>query len=166
MAINWSGKRGLDGLHRHIAALGYVIRVVDGVEECLDEAAVQSIIDGYTLADAKTDRRREVSALARTKYDAVTAGISAAEMAGWPILLSEAVAYRAGNTTHPALDAEASIRGITVEALVQKVEGNAAQFQAARAAIAGTDGRKRDEIDALTTFEAVAAYDVAGGWPL
>lgn len=164
--INWQGKRNLGGLHRQFAAARLGLVVVDGVEQYPDEAAMQAIVDGYTLAQAKSDRRAECSAIARMKFDSVTAGISAAEMAGWPILLSEAVAYRAGSTTHPALTAEASIRGITVEALVQKVEGNAAQFQAARAAIAGTDGKKRDEIDALTTFEEVAAYDVAGGWPL
>lgn len=155
-----------NGLHTEIRAAGHWLEQRDGVWVSSDDAAVQAIIDGYTLSQAKAEKRREVSALARTKYDAVTAGISAAEMAGWPILLSEAVAYRAGSTTHPALDAEASIRGITLEALVQKIENNAAQFQAARAAIAGTDGKKRDEIDALASFEAVAAYDVAGGWPL
>lgn len=154
------------GLHRAISDAGHWLEQRDGVWISSDDTAVQSIIDGYTLAQAKAEKKREVSALARTKYDLVTAGISAAEMAGWPILLSEAVAYRAGSTTHPALTAEASIRGITVEALVTKVEGNAAAFQAARAAIAGTDGKKRDEIDALTTFEAVASYDVIGGWPL
>lgn len=164
MTINYSEK-GL-GLHRAITAAGHWLKQVDGVWVSNDDTAVQAIIDGYTLAQAKAERKREVSAMARTKYDMVTAGISAAEMAGWPILLSEAVAYRAGSTTHPALTAEASIRGITVEALVQKVEGNAAQFQAARAAIAGTDGKKRDEIDALSSFEAIATYDVAGGWPL
>lgn len=154
------------GLHAAIRSAGHWLVDRDGVWVSSDDAAVQAIIDGYTLAQAKAERKREVSAKAREKYDLVTSGISAAEMAGWPILLSEAVAYRAGSTTHPALTAEASIRGITVEALVQKVEGNAAQFQAARAAIAGTDGKKRDEIDALASFEAVAAYDVAGGWPL
>ena len=158
-------EKGAD-LHAAIVAGGHWLKRIDGVWTCSDEVAVQAIIDGYTLAQAKSDRKREISSIARTKYDAVTTGISAAEMAGWPILLSESVSYRAGGTTHPALDAEAYVRGISVEALVQKVEGNAAAFQSARAAIAGTDGRKRDQVDALMTFEQVAAYDVAGGWPL
>jgi len=164
--LDWKGKRNLGGLHRQFAAAGLGLIVVDGAEQYPDEAAMQAIVDGYSLAQAKADKKRAVSAVARAKYDSVTEGISAAEMAGWPILLSEAVAYRAGSTTHPALDAEAYIRGITVEALVAKVEGNAAAFQAARAAIAGTDGKKRDEIDALTSFDEIAAYDVTGGWPL
>ena len=162
----WHGKQSLGGLRELVANAGVLIRVVDGIEECSDETAAQAIIDGYTLAQAKVEMKREVSAKAREKYDLVTAGISAAEMAGWPILLSEALTYRASGTVGAAIQAEATIRGIAVADLVTKIEGNAAQFQAARAAIAGTDGRKRDEIDALTTFEAVTAYSIDEGWPL
>lgn len=166
MSLNWSGKYYLSGLRSQIVAAGITVRVVDGIEECSDETAAQAIIDGYTLAQAKAEKKREVSAKAREKYDLVTSGISAAEMAGWPILLSEALTYRASGTVGAAIQAEATIRGITVAAIVTKIEGNAAAFQSARAAIAGTDGRKRDEIDALTTFEAVAAYNIDQGWPL
>lgn len=164
--LNWHGKQSLGGLRELIANAGVLIRIVDGIEECSDETAAQAIIDGYTLAQAKAEKAREVSAKAREKYDLVTAGISAAEMAGWPTLLSEALTYRASGTVGAAIQAEATIRGITVVDLVAKIEGNAAAFQAARAAIAGTDGKKRDEIDALTTFEAVAAYNIDDGWPL
>ena len=154
------------GLHRAVAAAGHWLEQRDGVWISSDDTAVQAIIDGYTLAQAKTEKRREVSAVARQKYNLVTAGISAAEMAGWPILLSEAVAYRASGIVGASIHSEATIRGIGVADLVTKIEGNAAAFQSARAAIAGTDGKKRDEIDALETFEAVAAYDINGGWPL
>ena len=154
------------GLHRAIRDAGHWLEQRDGVWISSDDIAVQAIIDWYTLDQAKTARRGEVSAVARRKYDLITSGISAAEMAGWPILLSEALAYRASGAVGAAIQAEADIRGIAVADLVTKIEGNAAQFQAARAAIAGTDGRKRDEIDALTTFEAVAGYDIHEGWPL
>ena len=164
--LNWQGKHALGGLRFLIANAGVLIRVVDGVEECSDEAVAQAIIDGYTLAQAKVEKKREVSAKAREKYDLVTAGISAAEMAGWPILLSEALTYRASGAVGAAIQSEAFIRGVAVADLVAKIEGNAAAFQQARAAIAGTDGKKRDEIDALTTFEAVAAYSIDEGWPL
>ena len=87
-------------------------------------------------------------------------------MAGWPILLSEAVRYRDDGVAGATIQAEATIRGITLATLVTKIEGNALAFQTARAAIAGTDGRKRDEIAALVSFADVAAYDIDGGWPL
>ena len=164
MSINYTEK-GI-GLHLAIGAAGHWLEQRNGVWISSDDTAVQASIDGYTLAQAKAERKREVSAKAREKYDLVTSGISAAEMAGWPILLSEALTYRASGTVGAAIQAEATIRGISVADLVAKIEGNAAAFQAACAAIAGTDGRKRDEIDALETFEAVAAYDIAGGWPL
>jgi hypothetical protein len=154
------------GLHRAVTDAGHWLEQRDGVWISSDDDAVQRIIDDYTLEQAKAEKRREVSAVARQKYNLVTAGISAAEMAGWPILLSEAVAYRASGIVGAAIHSEATIRGIGVADLVTKIEGNAAAFQSARAAIAGTDGKKRDEIDALETFEAVAAYDINGGWPL
>lgn len=164
MTINYIEKGA--GLHRAISAAGYWLEERGGVWISSNDAAVQAIIDGYTLAEAKAERKRECSAKAREKYDLVTAGISAAEMAGWPILLSEAMTYRASGAVGAAIQSEATIRGIAVADLVTKIEGNAAAFQQARAAIAGTDGRKRDEIDALTTFDAVAAYNVDEGWPL
>ena len=153
------------GLHAAIKAAGHSLSQLDGAWISSDDAAVQAIIDGYSLAQAKAEKKRDVSAKAREKYDLVTAGISAAEMAGWPVLLSEALSYRADGTVGAAIQVEATIRGITVADLVTKIEGNAAAFHGARAAIAGTDGKKRDEVDALTTFESVAAYDVTAGWP-
>lgn len=164
MPINYTEKG--TGLHLAIGAAGHWLEQRDGIWISSDDTAVQAIIDGYTLAQAKTEKKREVSAKAREKYDLVTACISAAEMAGWPILLSEALTYRASGTVGAAIQAEATIRGITVADLVTKIEGNAAAFQAARAAIAGTDGKKRDEIDSLQTFESVAAYNIDEGWPL
>lgn len=154
------------GLHRAVTDAGHWLEQRDGVWISSDDDAVQRIIDGYTLEQARAEQQRRVAAQARELYDAVTAGISAAEMAGWPILLAESAAYRASGEVGTAIQAEAAIRGIPVETLVAKIEGNAAAFKAARAAIAGTDGRKRDEIDGLTTFAAVAAYDISAGWPL
>ncbi|QDF95194.1 hypothetical protein CJ010_00815 [Azoarcus sp. DD4] len=154
------------GLHHAIEAAGHRLRQVDGVWISTDDAAVQAIIDGYSLATAKATKKAEVRAIAREKYDLAVAGISPGELAGWPVLLEGAAAYAADGTITTAISIEAQTRGIPVADLVAKIESNAAQYQAVRAAIAGTDGKLRDEIDALTTFEAVAAYDVTGGWPL
>lgn len=164
MTINYIEKGC--GLHRLIHAAGHVLEEKDGVWVSSDDVAVQHIIDSYTLDQAKVDKKQEVSNKAREKYDLVTAGISAAEMAGWPILVSEAIAFRSTGEIGPAIQLESSIRDVAVEDLVSKIERNAAAFQSVRSAIAGTDGRKRDEIDSLLSFEEVAAYDVYGGWPL
>ena len=153
-------------LHEAIAAAGHWLEQRDGVWLSSDDEAVQAIIDACTLAQAKAEKKRQVSALARQKYELVTAGVSPAEMAGWPILAAEANAYTATGQVGPAIQAEADVRGIPVADLVAKIDANAAAFQGVRASIAGTDGKKRDEISALTTFAAVAAYDISAGWPL
>ncbi len=155
-----------DGLHAAVEAAGHTLYNRDGIWLSSDDVAVQAIIDGYTLDEAKAARKAECSAVARSKYEKVTAGISPAEMAGWPLLVAAAVQYRADGTIGQVISSEAAVRGIPVADLVAKIEGNSAKFQQARAAIAGTDGRKRDEIDALTTFEEVATYDVNAGWPI
>lgn len=162
--INYTEK-GI-GLHNEIFAAGHWLEQWDNVWVSSDDVAVQAIIDGYTIEQAIAEKQKQVSETARQKFDQVTAGISAAEMAGWPILLSEAARYRDDGVAGAAIQAEATIRGITLAALVTKIEENSFRFQTARAAIAGTDGRKRDEIAALASFADVAAYDVDGGWPL
>jgi len=136
--------------------------------ETSNDAAVQSIIDNYTLDQAKAYRCAEVLAKSRELRDTVTAAVAPGEMASWPIKRDEAIEYgKVGELAPcPALRAEAGARQITLAQLVAKVNANAARFMAAEAAIGGTDGRHRDAINALTTFDAVAAYDITAGWPV
>jgi len=136
------------GLHRAVTDAGHWLEQRDGVWISSDDDAVQRIIDGYTLEQAKAEQQRRVAAQARALYDAVTAGISAAEMAGWPILLAESAAYRASGEVGTAIQAEAAIRGIPVETLGAKIEGNAAAFQQAPA------GGARVRTDASATRSA------------
>lgn len=155
------------GLHNAIAAAGHALAQVDGVWQCSNEAAVQAIIDSYTLDKAKAEKCGSVSAHAKALRDMVVAAISAGEMASWPIKASEAARFGAtGDASQcPMLSSEAASRGVTVAELVGKVNGNAARFIAAEAAIGGTDGKHRDAISQLETFEAVANYDFNTGWP-
>lgn len=154
------------GLHRAIAAAGYSLEQRDRVWQSSDDEAVQLIVDGYTLDQAKGERMRESLMIAKRMRDAVVADISSGEMASWHIKRAEAHAYAtSGNAADaPLLLAEAQARGITLDAMLAKVSANAQRFQAAEAAIGGADGRHRDAIAALQTFEAVAAYDLTAGW--
>lgn len=156
------------GLHDAVRAAGYRLEQVNGVWMADDPVAVQAIIDGYTVSDAIKSRQAECLAIAKGLRDRAIAGISAGEMAGWPIKLSEARAFAAdpANASTPMLAAEAAARGISVADLVSKVGGNSSRFAALEAAIGGADGRHRDALAALTTFEAVAAYDMTAGWPV
>lgn len=156
------------GLHDAVLSAGRVLIHQDGDWLADDAAAVQAIIDGYTLAQAIAYRQAECLAIAKRLRDKAVAGISAGEMAGWPIKLAEARAYAAdpANAQTPMLAAEASARGVTVADLVGRVGTNSANFAALESAIGGTDGRHRDALALLTTFSDVAAYDLTAGWPV
>ena len=153
------------GLHEAIRAAGHWIAQHDGQWVSSNDQAVQAIIDGYTLAQAKAAKCGEVLALAKALRDRAISAVSAGEMASWPIKRAEAAAFHEGGTDCPFLTAEATQRGISLEALVAKVDANAARFQALEAAIGGADGKHRDNIMALSSFAEVADYSFANGWP-
>lgn len=155
------------GLHQAIARAGHALREENGQWISSDDQAVQAIIDGYSLDDAKAYKAADVSDHAKVLRDKVIRSISAGEMASWPIKLSEAAKYATTGQASdaPMLNAEATARGIALADLVAKVGGNATVFAGLEAAIAGTDGAHRDAIKACETFEAVAAYDFSTGWP-
>jgi hypothetical protein len=155
------------GLHTAITSAGHWLMQVDGVWLSSDDAAVQAIIDTYTLDLAKAEKCSLVLARAAELRDKVTATVSVGEMAAWPIKRAEAdlFAASADPLQCPMLTKESQRRGITLAELVTKVLANAARFEYAETAIGGTDGMHRDAINRLTTFEAVAAYDFSVGWP-
>ncbi len=90
------------------------------------------------------------------------------ELASWPVKLSEAVKFAATGDSSlcPMLSGEAAARGISLAALVGKVGGNAAGFSAIEGLIGGADGKHRDAIKALATFQDLAQYDTSAGWPM
>lgn len=155
------------GLHAAIAAAGHILREENAVWISSDDEAVQTLIDSYSVADARAYRQAEVEQLAKAHRDRVIASVSPGEMASWSIKLAQAAAF--GSTGDPAsaplLAAEAQYRGITIEDLVSRVSSAAGTFAALEAQIAGMSGYHRDAIDALESFEAVASYDVTTGWP-
>ena len=155
------------GLHQAIRAAGHFLEQRDGAWVASDPGQVQAIIDSYTLDRAKAEKSMAVSMHAKRLRDQVTGSVAPGEMASWPIKRAEAEQYnQVGDAAScPSLYLEAAARGVTVEALVVKVLANAARFIAAEAAIGGTDGKHRDAIAALETFQAVAEYDFSTGWP-
>ncbi len=156
-----------DALSKKIHAEGHWFFVEDGKVISSDPAAVQAIIDGYTLAEAKASKCAEVLAHAKNLRDRVIESISAGEMASWTIKLGEAAHYleTGDESVAPMLSTEALARGITLTQLVAKVNANAQQFSMLESLIAGTDGRHRDAIKTLTTFDDVIRYDFLAGWP-
>lgn len=167
--INYTEKG--PGLHELIRRSGWVFREENNTWTVLGDAAaetaVQALIDGYTLEHVKAAKSLEVSLHAKSLRDKVVSTISAGEMASWPIKMAEAAKFAAtlDPATAPMLSAEAAKRGITLQDLVIKVGGNGANFGGLETQIGGNDGRHRDAIKLLTTFEDVLNYDFSSGWP-
>lgn len=155
------------GLHDVIRRAGHWLHQHDNIWISSDDAAVQALIDGYTLEQTRAAKSAEISIYAKALRDKVIASISPGEMASWPIKLAEAAKFAASGNPEdaPMLSAEAQARGIGLADLVGKVGGNASGFAALEALIGGTDGRHRDAIKACSTFEEIAAYDFSSGWP-
>ena len=160
----------LPGMYETLWAQG--IQTEGGVsgEFASDPVMAQAIINTYTpakaLAFAQQAKCAEVDTLAAKLRNQIVAGTSPAEMSSWPLKLMQAQAYLAGTDTAPALlSAESQSRGVTLQDLAQRVITNNAQLGALEAQIAGTSGKHRDTIAALTDLAAVEAYNYSTGWP-
>lgn len=160
MAIDLKGRPLSEALSA--ALIPYRLRAVDGTLVSDDDDACQAIIDAHTVEDAQAAVIAAIDAHAKALRDQVVAPYSAAEMASWPIKLQEA----RGQKGSEILAAEATARGITQAALIQKVEQKAAAFMAMEGAISGVAGKHLDAVRALSTFAEIAAYNWREGWPL
>lgn len=164
--INYSEKGA--GLHAAIRAAGLHLRDENGTWIADDEAAVQAIIDSFTVAEAAAYVCQDIEAEAKRLRDKAIKSISPGEMAGWSIKLAEAARFSVSGdpADAPLLAAEAAARGTDLATMLVKVRANAGAFAALEAQIGGTAGRHRDAVRALDSFEAVAAYDWSAGWPV
>lgn len=116
----------------------------------------------------RTDKLFQVDLIAKAKRDAIVAGISAAEMASWPIKRAEALAYTSSglDSDAPSLGKEAAKRDITLADLVQKVLSKAETLSNLEAEIAGNCGLLQDAIQAASDLNAIDAINLDGGWPV
>jgi len=165
--IDFKGRNCAE-LHERISESGQWVAEVDGVWQASSDADVQAIIDAFDVAALANARAAKVDALATAKRNSVVAPYSPGEMASWPIKRAEALAYQTTSNLAdaPNLSIEANARGMALSTLVGKVLQDAARFAGIEAAIAGTSGRHRDAIKAMTTHEQIMAYDYSTGWPL
>lgn len=150
------------GLYDAIVSAKGVVQEVNG-EQVLS-GPVQETVDGWTLDKSKAAKCAQVSALALSLRAKAMKGTDPWEATSWPAKLAEAKLFESDPDGCPMLTAEASRRGVPLADLVARVFTNADAFQALEAAIAGTDGKHRDSVNACTTYEEVAAYDFSAGW--
>lgn len=155
------------GVQRRLSANGCSLAWRDNQPLCSpSDAAVQAVLDGWTVADASAEVVAMIDAHARALRDGVVAGISSAEMAGWTLKREQAVAYDGTDASAPMLALEAASRGVPTSAVVGRVLAKAAALSQLEAHIAGAAGKHGDAVKALVTHAEVLAYDWSGGWPL
>lgn len=160
------------GLQARLSSMGCSLSWRDNQPVCVpSDAAVESAIATWSLADAKNEAIALVDAIAKDLRDQVVAGTSPAEMATWTIKRQEALNYDGTDASAPTLAAEASSRSapdriVTTGDVVERVQAKATALLQIEAMIAGTAGRHGDAIRALTSHAAVAAYDWTTDWPL
>lgn len=120
-----------------------------------------------TLEFAIAEKLAEIEAYAYAQRAQVTLPASPQEMASWSLKLSEARAWSTSqnDSDAPMLVLEGAARGTGTGDIVQRVLDNAQAYQQAEGAIAGTCGRHKDALRALTCVDEVLAYDVSSGWP-
>lgn len=155
------------GLHARITAGGHWLVERDGVWQASNEAAVQALIDDYTLAEAADEIVAAIDAHAMALRMAVTATVAPAEMASWSIKRAEAQAYAASSNPAdaPMLGYEAAARGVPLADVAARVQANATALAMLEAQIAGTAGKHRDAVRGLATFAELLAYNWQAGWP-
>ncbi len=157
--INYTEKGA--GLHKAIKDAGHALRQENGAWVASNDAAVQAIIDGFTLADAKAAVGDCIDAEAKRIRAKALKAVDPSEMAAWATKYAEAKALQAGGPPADAvnLQAEADFRGITLTQLATKVVQKFNQTANREAKIAGLAGKHKDAVTALGSFAAVNSYD-------
>lgn len=150
---------------------GYTLQQIVGesgvsVLHCdIEENTLNQIISSVSLDTYKAQRQLEVTEIAKELRNRFLSNVSPGEMASWPIKAAEAAGVLAGGTNAPLLQMEADVRGITLKEIAIKAYTNAQQIIWLEANISGVDGKHRDAITALSTWDEVFNYDVTTNWP-
>lgn len=150
-----------------------IIQDINGPEYSIGENVIRK---SYTVIDkpineVKEKLKSDCVALATRKRNQIVTGVSAGEMASWPIKREQAYAYLAQGVAAtdqdaPALAEEAAARGTTTLEIVNRVAANAENLLTLESQIAGVSGRHRDAIDLMLTLSELAEYDITTGWPV
>lgn len=154
------------GLYELINAAGHTLENNNGMWYADDAAAVQAIIDGYGLSDARAEITGRIHTLAQRKLADAFTTRSAVEMAGWAPLRVEIKAYNAAPSTAvvPLLSMISAARGADIAVVAAELQVKISHFDTILAQTLGTSGKHRDAVASLTTFADINAYDYTTGW--
>lgn len=160
-------------LHEKVAAAGHRMLEVTDAETgeaswvTDDDAAVQAIIDGYTLDETKAEVLEKLELFAKELRDKAIQNVSALELSQYTAKASEAKAFQASQKDSDALAlrTESMARGITLDELAAKVLDKAGATATMEAEIAGVLGKHKDVVRSFVSFQDVLTYDYDQGWP-
>jgi hypothetical protein len=168
------------GLREHLAQSGYaLVRVHDGTGYTWDyDPAAQSLIDGYTVDQARDYLKHQVDLIEAQKFDDALLSAygfipPAQQMLKWPIKEAEASAWQAwddgGNVGDepptPVIDKEVTTsqsRAIRVAKVIAK----GAALEALRGAIEQNSVALDDQLDDADSFAALVLVNIQSGWPV
>lgn len=111
------------------------------------------------VADIQAVMLQDLEDVANSKFEATTAGYTAGEMSSWSELEADAIAHQTTPLTSGMLYDEATIAGITVDELANRVLTKATAFKQAKAYISGMKKKKSLEIQALATIDDCILYE-------
>ena len=143
-----------------------------------DLLAVQAVIDGYTVDDAKTWLKSQLRIVVTDQYDkgvllSYGASPSQHEANGWLLKEAQALAYQAwltlgGNGEPPATTKiDPRVTGNNpLETEITAVLAKAAALHGLEDAINAWAQAKKDLINSALTFDELAAIDIYSGAPV
>lgn len=126
----------------------------------LKHTGIEFVNDHDPEGDALSAVVRAIDDYAASLRNLACAPASPFEAASWSLKIAEA---KAGGGA--MLSTEAAARGVTLEAMVARVLGNAGALGALEATISGVAGKHKDAARLLTEREEILAYDWREGWP-
>jgi hypothetical protein len=159
--LNWNGKQVFGTLMQRVNDAGHWVRYEDNVELCSDEMAVQEIIDGFTLDDARAPIIAAIKAEAETRILAF--------LPMWRQSNLNARANELNASTHRlsvkrltgGLSTDEAAQELAIEAELQVLQGLWDRAKAIRTA----SNAHEANLGACPTFSAINAYDITVGWP-
>lgn len=145
--IQFNGKDVFRELFDRIQAAGHFAVIHNGAWHVSDESAVQAIVDAFSLDDARSPRIAQVKDLAKGK---ILAFLPDWKQSNYNARMNELNLIRFSRVW--------SVDEANEVAFLQT------EWEKAKAIRAASNTHEAN-LNALTTFESVTAYDITASWP-
>ena len=122
---------------------------------------------GLTFDEKVADTRTLITNYSMQAYDAIAQSVDFRDLAAFQLRYDEIRLYASTKQASdaPFLSTEASVRGISLDALIPIVEARFKTYMDQCATVFGLAGKYSDLTDAAKTDADIAAIDPTVGWP-